>query len=97
MHAHKQHYRLFLHQDPFRLPQRPQPLPGEAVREHRHVHVDARAAQTDWAAAGTNGERAFSPVAVEATENLPFSSGFLRLRGKDSNLDYLIQSQASYR
>jgi hypothetical protein len=25
------------------------------------------------------------------------SSGFARLRGKDSNLDYLIQSQASYR
>ncbi len=25
------------------------------------------------------------------------SSGFQRLRGKDSNLDYLIQSQASYR
>jgi hypothetical protein len=24
------------------------------------------------------------------------SSGFQRLRGKDSNLDYLIQSQASY-
>ena len=24
------------------------------------------------------------------------SSGFVRLRGKDSNLDYLIQSQASY-
>jgi hypothetical protein len=26
----------------------------------------------------------------------PFLLLFLRLRGKDSNLDYLIQSQASY-
>jgi len=26
----------------------------------------------------------------------PLSGGFVRLRGKDSNLDYLIQSQASY-
>ena len=26
----------------------------------------------------------------------PLRGGFARLRGKDSNLDYLIQSQASY-
>jgi hypothetical protein len=26
----------------------------------------------------------------------PLTAGFWRLRGKDSNLDYLIQSQASY-
>jgi hypothetical protein len=26
----------------------------------------------------------------------PLSGGFSQLRGKDSNLDYLIQSQASY-
>jgi hypothetical protein len=26
----------------------------------------------------------------------PLRGGFTKLRGKDSNLDYLIQSQASY-
>ena len=26
----------------------------------------------------------------------PPKRGFVRLRGKDSNLDYLVQSQASY-
>ena len=30
------------------------------------------------------------------SEKGPLSCSFLRLRGKDSNLDYLIQSQASY-
>jgi hypothetical protein len=38
----------------------------------------------------------FSQLAVAAA-TVEFSDGDeLRLRGKDSNLDYLIQSQASY-
>ena len=32
----------------------------------------------------------------QAAEKPPLYSGFLRLRDEDSNLDYLIQSQASY-
>ena len=38
------------------------------------------------------------PVRLSPAEQTksPLSGGFARLRGKDSNLDYLIQSQASY-
>jgi hypothetical protein len=35
-------------------------------------------------------------VALCQKQESPLSGGFSRLRGKDSNLDYLIQSQASY-
>jgi hypothetical protein len=33
---------------------------------------------------------------MHETKKPPLTGGFSRLRGKDSNLDYLIQSQASY-
>ncbi len=34
--------------------------------------------------------------AVYTENRLPFEQGFFKLRGKGSNLHYLIQSQASY-
>ena len=44
---------------------------------------------------GRDASVAHSPRVVCGTNAASFVP-FLRLRGKDSNLDYLIQSQASY-
>jgi hypothetical protein len=45
---------------------------------------------------GTNGTEAVDPVAIAANK-IPPERVFPKLRGRDSNPNFLIQSQASYR
>jgi hypothetical protein len=59
------------------------------------VRMDALIRGADWAQMGPNGAEAVDPASTLATK--PRRSGaFLRLRGRDSNPNFLIQSQASY-
>ena len=44
---------------------------------------------------GTNGADVSDSLSAPETKTPP-ERGLMKLRGKDSNLDYLIQSQASY-
>ena len=62
--------------------------------------MDALIRGADWGPIGTNSGTNYAapdaPVASSANGKAPKSGGFSRLRGRDSNPDYLIQSQASY-
>ena len=49
----------------------------------------------DWAQMGTSGPVEVLDVLPSGTKKPP-ERRLSKLRGKDSNLDYLIQSQASY-
>jgi hypothetical protein len=42
---------------------------------------------------GTNGDSFLAPFAAPGKQKPRLSGAFRRLRGKDSNLDYLIQSR----
>jgi hypothetical protein len=59
------------------------------------MRMDALLRGADWAEMGTSSTSGVEAVAVSANKTPP-ERGSRRLRGKDSNLDYLIQSQASY-
>jgi hypothetical protein len=58
--------------------------------------MDALVKGADWAQMGTNGTEAVDPVAIAANK-IPPERVVPKLRGRDSNPNFLIQSQASYR
>jgi hypothetical protein len=64
--------------------------------ERRRVGVDVASPSRAWELFGKDLPRCLA-LAPWVRENPRRKRAFLRLRGKDSNLDYLIQSQASYR